>query len=102
MRVVGWFGPLLLATCSAIPVFSADVLLIPRADLFGNPQRYASVISPDAKWLSWLAPYDGTMNLWVAPLHQLEKVRPLTRYTGRGISNFTANTTWTYGLLEAR
>ena len=96
MRIVGWLGVLLLATCSAIPAFSADVPLIPRADLFGNPERYLSVISPDAKWLSWLAPYDGAMNLWVAPLHQLEEARLLTRYTGRGISSFTANPTWTY------
>src|SRR5215469_10304252 len=96
MRIVGWLGVLLLATCSAIPAFSADVPLIPRADLFGNPQRYFSVISPDAKWLLWLAPYDGAMNLWVAPLHQLEEARLLTRYTGRGISTFTSNITWTY------
>jgi hypothetical protein len=95
MRTVGWLGVLVLA-CSTLPAVSADVPLIPRADLFGNPQRYYSVISPDAKWLSWLAPDEGAMNLWVAPLHQLEEARLLTRYTGRGISTFTSNITWTY------
>jgi hypothetical protein len=95
MRTVGWLGVLVLA-CSTLPAVSADVPLIPRTDLFGNPLRYYSVISPDAKWLSWLAPYEGAMNLWVAPLHQLEEARLLTRYTGRGISTFTSNITWTY------
>jgi len=74
----------------------AAVPLIPRDQLFGNPVRYASQISPDAQWLSWLAPYKGVMNLWVAPLRHLEKARALTRETGHGISSFTSNTTWTY------
>lgn len=75
---------------------SAAVPLIPRDQLFGNPQRYASAISPDARWLSWLAPYNGVMNLWIAPLRHLDQARPLTRYTGHGISTFTSNVTWTY------
>jgi acetyl esterase/lipase len=74
----------------------AAVPLIPRDQLFGNPVRYASQISPDANWLSWLAPHKGVMNLWVAPLRHLKEARPLTRETGHGISSFTSNTTWTY------
>ena len=74
----------------------AAVPLIPRNQLFGNPVRYASQISPDAKWLFWLAPYKGAMNLWVAPLRHLQEARLLTRETGHGISSFTSNATWTY------
>ena len=33
--------------------------LIPRAKLFGNPTRAQGQISPDGRWLSWLAPRDG-------------------------------------------
>src|SRR5271155_4792699 len=75
---------------------SAAVPLIPRAQLFGNPVRYASQISPDAKWLFWLAPYNGVMNMWAAPLRHLDNARPLTQDTAHGISSFTSNATWSY------
>ena len=41
--------------------------LIPRTRLFGNPARAQGQISPDGRWLSWLAPEDGVLNIWVAP-----------------------------------
>src|SRR6516165_9813837 len=41
--------------------------LIPRELLFGNPDRAAARMSHDGKWLSWLAPVDGVLNIWVAP-----------------------------------
>jgi dipeptidyl aminopeptidase/acylaminoacyl peptidase len=74
----------------------AEAPLIPRELLFGNPQRYASVISPDAKFLSWIAPYNGVMNIWIAPLGHLDQARPLTRETGHGISTFASHVTWSY------
>ena len=63
-----------------------EVRLIPRADLFGNPERVASHVSPDGKWISWLAPVNGVMNLWLAPIGQIEAARPITNETSRGIS----------------
>ncbi|HUH01114.1 MAG TPA: hypothetical protein VML75_03905, partial [Kofleriaceae bacterium] len=42
--------------------------LIPRAVLFGNPDKAGPQISPDGKQLSWLAPVDGVLNVWVAPV----------------------------------
>ena len=42
--------------------------LIPRALLFGNPVKAGGQISPDGKWLSWTAPSDGVLNIWVAPV----------------------------------
>ncbi|MET0327613.1 MAG: S9 family peptidase, partial [Luteimonas sp.] len=45
----------------------ADVELIPREALFGNPERAGVQLSPDGQYLSWIAPVDGTMNVWVAP-----------------------------------
>src|SRR5688500_15353253 len=41
--------------------------LIPRAILFGNPERASVQLSPDGKYISWLAPSNGVMNVWVAP-----------------------------------
>ena len=40
-------------------------MLVPGANLFGNPTRAAACISPDGVTLSWLAPVDGVLN--VAP-----------------------------------
>ena len=42
--------------------------LIPRAKLFGNPTRAMCQISPDGAWLSWLAPHEGVLNVWIAPI----------------------------------
>ncbi len=63
--------------------------LIPRAALFGNPERGACAISPDGRWLAFVAPCDGVMNLWVCPRGELATARPLTHDRGRGITQFT-------------
>jgi dipeptidyl aminopeptidase/acylaminoacyl peptidase len=42
--------------------------LIPRSVLFGNPERTAPRISPDGRLLAWIAPLDGVLNVWVAPI----------------------------------
>ena len=41
--------------------------LIPRVALFGNPSRHQARISPDGEWLTWLAPFEGVLNVWLAP-----------------------------------
>jgi dipeptidyl aminopeptidase/acylaminoacyl peptidase len=55
-----------------------SVPLIERAKIFGNPSKAAAQISPDGKWLSWIAPRNGVMNLWVAPASAPAKARALT------------------------
>lgn len=55
-----------------------DVPLIERARLFGNPTRAQGRLSPDGKWLSWIAPADGVLNVWVAPADAPDKARVLT------------------------
>src|ERR1700724_3092801 len=42
--------------------------LIPREVLFGNPERVSPQISPDGSQLAWIAPRDGLLNVWVAPI----------------------------------
>jgi dipeptidyl aminopeptidase/acylaminoacyl peptidase len=44
------------------------VELIPREVLFGNPERVSPQISPDGSQLAWIAPRDGVLNVWVAPI----------------------------------
>ncbi|MGH7177741.1 MAG: S9 family peptidase [Tepidisphaeraceae bacterium] len=59
--------------------------LIPRAVLFGNPDKAQPRISPDGKWLAFVAPVDGVLNVWVAPTDSLSQAKPVTRDTKRGI-----------------
>ncbi|MBI1403461.1 MAG: prolyl oligopeptidase family serine peptidase [Porphyrobacter sp.] len=59
--------------------------LIPRDALFGNPTRAQGQISPDGKWLSWLAPKDGVLNIWIAPVDEPEAARAMTGATDRPI-----------------
>ena len=62
-----------------------SVPLIPRKVLFDNPARTSPEISPGGKRISWLAPLDGVLNVWVAPTGQLDKAKPVTHDTKRGI-----------------
>ncbi len=59
--------------------------LIPREHLFGNPTRAQGQISPDGKWLSWLAPYEGVLNIWMAPRDNPDDAKPMTRADDRPI-----------------
>ncbi len=80
------FARIVAATVAAAATLAAtvaiaqapDVPLIPRADIFGNPTKAQGLISPDGKWISWLAPRDGVLNIWVAPASDPSKARPLT------------------------
>ena len=59
--------------------------LIPRRLLFGNPERADLKVSPDGKFLSYLAPVEGVMNVWVAPANDISKARPVTAEKERGV-----------------
>ena len=59
--------------------------LIPRKLLFDNPERTQARLSPSGAYLSWLAPKDGVLNIWVTRRDDLHAAQPLTHDTGRGI-----------------
>jgi dienelactone hydrolase len=59
------------------------VALIPRSVLFGNPERTQPRISPDGGSLAWIAPKDGVLNVWVAPI--LGRADPDTGVDGAGV-----------------
>ena len=71
-------------TPGALPATSG-VPLIERAKLFGNPSKVGARISPDGQWLSWIAPRDGVLNVWVAPIGDMGQARPLTAETAQPI-----------------
>jgi dipeptidyl aminopeptidase/acylaminoacyl peptidase len=59
--------------------------LIPRTLLFGNPERIRGRLSPSGELVSYVAPVDGIMNVWVGPANDLEAAKPVTADTSRGI-----------------
>lgn len=63
----------------------AEISLIPRQVLFGNPDRASVQISPDGAHLAWLAPLDGVLNVWLTPREDLAAAHPVTRDNGHGI-----------------
>lgn len=64
---------------------AAEVPLIDRDVLFGNPTRFQGRLSPDGKQMSFRAPLDGVMNIWIAPAGDIEAAKPITQDQGRGI-----------------
>jgi dipeptidyl aminopeptidase/acylaminoacyl peptidase len=62
--------------------------LIPRDALFGNPSRAGGKISPDGKWLSWLAPKEGVMNVWMAPSDNPASAKAMTDAKDRPIPQY--------------
>jgi dipeptidyl aminopeptidase/acylaminoacyl peptidase len=62
--------------------------LIPRGVLFGNLERSDVEISPDGKQLSWLAPKDDVLNVWVAPVGKLDQAKAVTGDTTRPIRQY--------------
>ena len=80
-----------LLLASILPAYAqspaAEVPLIERGKIFGNPTKAGAKLSPDGKWLSWTAPRDGVLNLWVAPAGNLAQAKPLTDEKTRPIRN---------------
>ena len=70
---------------SAAATAANTVPLIERSRLFGNPSKVGGRISPDGQWLSWIAPRDGVLNVWVAPVADPAQGKPLTAEKQRPI-----------------
>lgn len=66
--------------------------LIPRDVLFGNPDKAQARLSPDGKYLSYLQPVDGVLNVWVGPADDPEAAEPVTEDKKRGIRGHS----WAY------
>ncbi|MEO6388841.1 MAG: S9 family peptidase [Croceibacterium sp.] len=77
-----------LATLPSAADRVAQVPLIPREALYGNPTRVGGAVSPDGQWLGWMAPQDGVMNVWVAPASDPSAARLMTHSTDRPIPGF--------------
>jgi dipeptidyl aminopeptidase/acylaminoacyl peptidase len=69
-----------------------QIEIIPRTLLFGNPDKAQARISPDGESISYLAPVNGVMNIWVGPRTDLSKAKAITNDKKRGIRQYA----WAY------
>ena len=76
------------ATSIATTAAAQSPDLIPRKLIFGNPSRLAPKLSPDGKSLAWIAPRDGVLNVWVAPVDALAAAKPVTDEKPRPIMEY--------------
>jgi dipeptidyl aminopeptidase/acylaminoacyl peptidase len=81
-------SPAVAALPSATAPDLSKVPLIPRTTLFGNPVKSSGKISPDGKSFAFIAPRDGVMNLWVAPIGDVAAAKPLTAEKKRPIRQY--------------
>ena len=89
MRTVGSLAltvALLVAGCG--PRFVQSPPLIPREILIGNPERASPQISPDGRFVSYLAPdKNNVLQIWLRTLGTQDD-RQLTEQKIRGIENY--------------
>jgi dipeptidyl aminopeptidase/acylaminoacyl peptidase len=81
------FMSLILISCA-----QKEEALIPRADLFGNPDKTSLRVSPDGQYISFLAPVEGVLNVWVAPADKPGDGKAVSKDTQRGIRQYF----WSY------
>ncbi|HVF45927.1 MAG TPA: S9 family peptidase [Pyrinomonadaceae bacterium] len=86
MKSLLFFSLLLFTSFSAA---AQQPALIDRELIFGNPEYAGAQISPDGKYISFVKPYKGTMNVWVketaAPF---DSARPMTADLARPVRNY--------------
>ena len=63
--------------------------LVPRAVLFGNPDKLSPELSPDGTRIGYVAPDEGVLNVWVGPADASEPAQPVTWDRDRGIHTYS-------------
>ncbi len=69
----------------AEPAATQGTKLISRQVLFGNPDKASARVSHDGSKLSYLAPKDGVLNVFVGPIDDPPAAKPVTDDKQRGI-----------------
>ncbi len=66
--------------------------LIPRETFFGNPDKTMVRLSPNGKYLTYVAPKNDVLNIWLKSLSNEKTDTCITHDKGRGITNYA----WAY------
>ncbi|HAJ45440.1 MAG TPA: S9 family peptidase, partial [Alphaproteobacteria bacterium] len=83
---------ILVVLVSIAQVSTAQVrsnALIPRQEIFGNPDRASPLISPDGRRIAFLAPLNGVMNIHVAERGKLSGAKAVTNERVRPVRSFS-------------
>ena len=71
------------------PVLAAQPPLIDRALLFGSPEITGAQISPDGKYVTFVKPWNGTLNVWIKKTGEpFSGARPLSAETKSAASSY--------------
>ncbi|MBX3231742.1 MAG: S9 family peptidase [Labilithrix sp.] len=81
-------APVVTAPPPAKPAPKADPSVLARKVIFGNPDHAGPRVSYDGKQLAWLAPKDGVLNVYVAPINDPSKAKAVTDEKGRPVNGF--------------
>lgn len=65
-----------------------ETQLIPRQVLFGNPDKIQLKVSPNGEYISYIAPLNGVLNVWIAPRDDIAQAKAITADTKRGIRQY--------------
>jgi dipeptidyl aminopeptidase/acylaminoacyl peptidase len=79
-----------LLVCAGVLSAAAQLpAVIDREVLFGNPEYAAAQISPDGKYISFVKPLNGTMNVWVKGTDEpFSAARPMTNDQTRPVRSY--------------
>jgi dipeptidyl aminopeptidase/acylaminoacyl peptidase len=66
--------------------------LIPRGLLFGEADKTSVQLSPDGRWLAWLAPVNDVLNVFIAPVAEPAAARAVTASPKRPVYGYA----WAY------
>jgi dipeptidyl aminopeptidase/acylaminoacyl peptidase len=77
------------AACQAPAPKLQQPPVIDRELLFDNPEIAGGQLSPDGKFISFVKPYKGTLNIWVKKLNEdFSAAKPITSDTLRPVRNY--------------
>lgn len=65
----------------------SEVNIIPKSVLFGNPVKTSPQISPNGKMMSYIAPLEGVLNIWVSDIGS-DDYKVVTKDKNRGILSY--------------
>jgi dipeptidyl aminopeptidase/acylaminoacyl peptidase len=68
-----------------LPINHENPDLLPRRLIFCDPERSVVRISRDGTRIAFLAPLNGVLNLWIAPVEDIGKARSVTAVTDRNL-----------------
>src|SRR5690349_16640133 len=90
MKTTKLFAPLFLAVVLFSSYMHAQQpALIDREIIFGNPEYAGAQISPDGKFISFVKPLNGTMNVWVKGIDEpFAAARPMTNDQSRPVRQY--------------